>query len=86
MDADVERFFEECRADPYFRERPTALDRLEDTFEKFYRAADDYPAWQDIWDRIREIVTQKKPLIERFKVLVPIVQEIIALTDEPGAR
>jgi hypothetical protein len=36
MDADVERFFEECRADPWFRDQPEALKGHEEIFEEFY--------------------------------------------------
>ena len=81
MNADVQRFFEECRAEPFFQDKPSALDHMEEGFDKFYRAGDDNPAWQDIWDRIREVVTRQKPLIERFKALAPILQEIHDLMD-----
>jgi hypothetical protein len=82
VNADVERFIEECRADPWFRKDPEGLDHMEEVFETFYRAADETPAWQDFWDRIREIVTQRnRSLNDRFAVLVPIMAEIIALLD-----
>jgi hypothetical protein len=39
MDADVERFFEECRADPRYRQQPeligVMIDKIEERFEKF---------------------------------------------------
>jgi hypothetical protein len=79
MDADLERFFEECRADPWFRERPEALKGHEEIFEKFYRAGDESPEWQEIWDRIREVVTRKEPLMDRVKALIPILEEIKVL-------
>jgi hypothetical protein len=77
MNADVERFFEECRADPWFRERLDDLDLMEERFEKFYLDGDESAEWQDIWDRIREVVTRKEPVIERFKVLGPMLREIL---------
>jgi hypothetical protein len=79
MDADVERFFEECRADPWFRERPEVHSRLEELFEKFYREGDESANWQDIWDRIREAVTRKESLRQRVQALDPILEEIIAM-------
>jgi hypothetical protein len=76
MDADVESFLDECRADPWFREQPGALDHTEEMFEKLYREGDESAKWQEVWDRIREIVTRKVSLFERFKALFPILQEI----------
>jgi hypothetical protein len=79
MDADVERFFEECRADPWFRDQPEALKGHEEIFEEFYLAGDESPEWQEIWDRIREVVTRKEPLMERVKALIPILEKIKVL-------
>jgi hypothetical protein len=77
MNADVEAFLEECRRDPFFRNDSKAIDHIEEIFEEYYLAGDDNPAWQDIWDRIRKIATQKdKPLMEQFEALVPILREI----------
>jgi hypothetical protein len=55
----VESFLDECRADPWFRDRPELLDRIEEVLTKFYRASDQNPEWQAIWDRICEILEQK---------------------------
>jgi hypothetical protein len=79
MDADVERFFEECRADPWFRDQTEALKGHEEIFEEFYLAGDESPEWQEIWDRIREVVTRKEPLMERVKALIPILEKIKVL-------
>jgi hypothetical protein len=50
---------------------------MAETFEKFYQEADESAAFQDFWDRIRETVTRKKPLMERFKALVPLFRKIV---------
>ncbi len=70
MNEDVERFLEECRADAFFQNNPNAVDRIEDLLTKFYHEADESPAWQELWDRIREIITGKGPLVERFEELL----------------
>jgi hypothetical protein len=70
MNEDVERFLEECRADAFFQNNPNAVDRIEDLLTKFYHEADESPAWQEVWDRIRGIITGKAPLIERFEELL----------------
>jgi hypothetical protein len=80
VDADVERFFEECRADPRYRQQPEVIgamiDAIEERFEKFYLAGDESASWQDIWDRIREVVTRKEPLMERAKALISVLEEM----------
>jgi hypothetical protein len=63
---EIESFLDECRADPWFRDRPEFLDRVEEVLTKFYRASDDNPERQAIWDRVCEIVEQKnEALVER---------------------
>jgi hypothetical protein len=75
---EIESFLDECRADPGFRDRPELLDRIEDVLTKFYRASDDNPEWQAIWDRVCEILEQKnEALVERCEALVPVLQQII---------
>jgi len=59
MNEDVECFLEECRADAFFQNNPNAVDRIEDLLTKFYHEADESPAWQELWDRIREIITRR---------------------------
>jgi hypothetical protein len=74
---EIEGFLDECRADPWFRDRPELLDRLEEVLTKFYRAGDDSPEWQAIWDRICGILQQKsETLVEQCKVLVPVLLQI----------
>jgi hypothetical protein len=70
MNEDVERFLEECRAGAFFQNNPNAVDRIENLLTKFYHEADESPAWQELWDRIREIITRKAPLVERFEELL----------------
>ena len=71
MNEDVERFLEECRTDPFFQNNPNGVDRIEDLLlTRFYHEADESPAWQELWDRIREIITRKAPLVERFEELL----------------
>lgn len=77
MNSDVVRFLEECRADPFFRNDPKAIDQIEEILMKFYREADKSPAFQDFWDRLRSIVTRKKPLMDRFQALVPLIRKLI---------
>jgi hypothetical protein len=79
MNDDVERFFEECRAERFFQNNPDVFEDMIETFEKLYREADESPAWQDFWDLVREIVTRKEPLIERFKALAPLWQNTFDL-------
>jgi hypothetical protein len=44
---------------------------------KFYRASDDNPEWQAIWDLVCEILEQKnEALVVRCKALVPVLQQI----------
>jgi hypothetical protein len=70
MNEDVARFLDECQVDPFFQDNPTGVDRIEDLLTKFYHEADESPAWQEVWDRIRGIITGKAPLIERFEELL----------------
>jgi hypothetical protein len=56
MDEDVERFFEECRADGLCRDKPETFDYLMEILEKVYRQGDESAAFQEFWDDIREIV------------------------------
>ena len=37
MDADVERFFEECRADPRYRQQPEVIGAMIDAIEESSR-------------------------------------------------
>jgi hypothetical protein len=77
MDADVERFFEECRADGLCRDNPETFDHLMEVLEKLYREADESAAFQEFWDDIREIVARKEPRIERLSAIMPRLQSII---------
>ena len=52
------------------------IDAIEERFESFYLAGDELASWQDIWDRIREVVTQKEPLMERAKALISVLEEM----------
>jgi hypothetical protein len=68
MNEDVERFLDECRADAFFQNNPNGgVDRIEDLLTKFYHEADESPAWQELWDRRRGIITGKAPLIEDLR-------------------
>ena len=74
---EIEGFLDECRADPWFCERPTLLGRLEEVLTKSYRAGDESPEWQAICEGVRKILKQKdETLIERCKALVPVLTQI----------
>jgi len=75
MNEDVERFLEECRADAFFQNNPNGVDRIEDLLTRFYHEADESPAWQELWDRMREIITRKALLIERFEELLLLLKK-----------
>jgi hypothetical protein len=77
MNSDVDRFLEECRADPFFRNDSKAIDQIEEVLIKFYREADESPAFQDFWDRLRSIVTRREPLMDRLQALVPVIRKLI---------
>jgi hypothetical protein len=70
MDQDVERFFEECRADGLSRDNPEAFEHLMDAFEKLYQGGNESAAFQELWDDIREIIARKESHIERLKAIV----------------
>jgi len=65
---ELESFLDECRADPWFRDRPELPDRIEEVLTKFYRASDDNPEWQAIWDRVCEILEQKNEALPNSRV------------------
>jgi hypothetical protein len=77
MNADVDRFLEECRADPFFRNDTKAVDQIEEVLIKFYREADELPAFQAFWDQLRSIVTRREPLMDRFQSLLPLIQKLV---------
>jgi hypothetical protein len=77
MNEDVERFFEECRADGLCRGNPENFDHLMEILEKIYREADESAAFQEFWDDIREIVARKEPRIERLTAVMARLQRII---------
>jgi hypothetical protein len=77
MNADVDRFLEECRADPFFRNDTKAVDQIEEVLIKFYREADESPAFQAFWDQLRSIVTRREPLMDRFQSLLPLIQKLV---------
>lgn len=77
MNAELERFFEECRADPWFVAHPAAIDKIEEVFTKIHLEGDDDPNWQDFDDRIRVIIAQKDlPLIKRFEALAGMLSNL----------
>jgi hypothetical protein len=47
MNEDVERFFEECRADGLCRSNPENFDHLMEILEKVYREADESAVFQE---------------------------------------
>jgi hypothetical protein len=60
MNEDVERFFEERRADGLCRDNAENFDHLMEIVEKVYREADEPAAFQESWDDIREIVARER--------------------------
>jgi hypothetical protein len=86
MNAELERFFEECRADPWFRERPERLDHFEEVLIKIYKGGDDDPKWQTLDDRIREIIARKnRTLIERCDELGALLSRVFEI-ERPRRR
>jgi len=80
MDDDVERFFEECRADGLCQDNPENFDHLMEILERFYQEADESAAFQEFWDEIRKIVGRNEPrierlnaIMERFSVIAPLL-------------
>jgi hypothetical protein len=71
MNAQLERFFEECRAAVRTPRATTIIDALEAAADELYRRGDDEPEVQADVDRICEIVAQKdKTLMQRFGDIV----------------
>ncbi len=77
MDQDVERFFEECRADGLCRDNPENFDDLMEILERVYREGDESVAFQEFWDDIREIIARKEPRIERLSAVIARLQRIV---------
>jgi hypothetical protein len=76
MDADIEHFFEECRADSSHDRK--IIDDAEEAFRALYRLGDESPGWQEIWDRTRKIISAKqRPLKQRLSELIPMLKEIV---------
>ena len=77
MDEDVERFFEECRADGLSRDNPEAFQHLMDKLEKLYQEGNESAVFQELWDDIREIVARKESHIERLTAIVARWKKIL---------
>lgn len=76
MNAALEQFFGECRADPWFVAHPETLENIEEFLTKIHRAGDENTASQALDDRICAIIGQKHlTLIARFQALSVLVKE-----------
>jgi hypothetical protein len=74
MDADIERFLEECRT--FFT--PEECDAAERVLRGWYEKADDSPEWQETWDRLREAINPpSKPIRERLVNVIPLLQKML---------
>jgi hypothetical protein len=79
MNAELERFLDECRTHPWFGQ-PEAFDKIEDCLTKIYRAGDDDPKWQSFDDQIREIIAQEnRTLIERWEELAALLSTVFEI-------
>jgi hypothetical protein len=78
MNAEIERFLEECRATPWFTEHAELLDSLEAFLAKVYRGGDDNPSDQALCDRICEIIGQNNlPIQERYIALADFLAGLL---------
>jgi hypothetical protein len=77
MDADVESFFEECRAHGLCRDTPENFDHLMGILEKFYLEADELASFQEFWDDTRGIAARKEPRMERLSAIVARLKSVI---------
>jgi len=75
MNAGLEQFFAECRADPEISANAEGLDKLEELFTAVYRAGDTDPPD----DRVRQIIAQKRPLKERVAALTALPSKILGI-------
>lgn len=70
MNPEIERFLDECRAEPWFRDNPAVLEGVETFLAKVYHSADDDPDDQALCDRICEIIGKTdQPLHDRYVAL-----------------
>ena len=75
MDAELERFLEECRS---FLE-PEELDAAEQVLRGWYANADDSPEWRNTWDRLRTAINpSSKPVHERLVEVIPLLQAMLS--------
>ncbi len=75
MNPEVERFFDECRAEPWYRTDPEVLEKVEEDFRLLYALADHSPARQREWDRITDIVQAKdRSLSDRLRALAKLLE------------
>jgi hypothetical protein len=80
MDADIERFFAECRVDS--SHDPEIIDDAEEAFRALYRLGDESPVWQEVWDRTRKIISStERPLKERLSELIPMLKGIVKIRE-----
>jgi hypothetical protein len=71
MNAELERFFEECRTVVRTPTATVIIDALEEAAAELCRRGEDEPEVQVEFDRICEIVAQKdQPLLQRFEAIV----------------
>ena len=75
MNKDMERFLDECHADPHFQEHLDHLDVIENLFEDMYHDGDESADQQKHWDQIRAIATEfSRPLRERWDELIALME------------
>ena len=75
MNKDMERFLDECRADPHFQEHLDHLDVIENLIEGMYHDGDESADRQNHWDQIRAIATEfSRPLCERWDALIALME------------
>jgi hypothetical protein len=77
MNPTMERFLEECRAQPFFIETPGAIEKIETCMRVIYENIDERPAVQAVEERICAVIGDtKRPFSERLWVFQEIRLEL----------
>jgi hypothetical protein len=79
---EIERFLDECRADPWFQSRPDLVDWLDGMLTNLYLGGDG-PEWQVIWNQVRSILERTSdPPVDRCQALAAALQSVLASRGE----
>jgi hypothetical protein len=67
MNAVMERFLDECRAEPFFIEHPDQFQKIEDTLEAIYEESNERAGVQELCDRVCSMIGDtRRPFSERL--------------------